>query len=839
MYYRNWAHSTLSRIRITEVLYELYTMMQEKQKITDEINNAEAQLAELDNERQQILDRLQDLRKQLSSLETSLLPAGQKSELSPSGKISLFRSLFKGREDVYPKMWLSKNGDRKGYMPACGNDGNYPLCGKRKFPRVKCAACNHQAYLPVNDEVIREHLQGKQTIGVYPLLPDDSCRFLAVDFDKATWQEDVAAFRETCGSLGLPIAIERSRSGNGAHAWFFFTEPVMASVARVMGCFLITETMSRRHQLSMESYDRLFPSQDTMPRGGFGNLIALPLQGEPRKLGNSVFVDKSLAPYLDQWAYLLSVKRLSPLEVQNIADKAVRRGDVIGLKLPSDHDDDQAPWERSPSGRLQEQRIKGKIPKKVTAVLAQRIFVEKKSLPSELLNRIKRLAAFQNPEFYKKQKMRLSTHNTPRVIACFEETSKYIALPRGCCDALEELLKKHGTVLKVDDKRQSGAAMEFTFHGSLTDIQQQAVTELVSHDIGIFVAPPGFGKTVVGAWMAAARNCSTLVLVHRKPLLDQWVTQLSTFLGLPKKSIGTIGSGKSRMTGIIDVAMMQSLVRKDEVADLVANYGQVIVDECHHLPAFSFERVLAEVKAQYVVGLTATPYRRDGHQPIIHLQCGPTRFALNRKQQEGNNAFSRRLILRETGFSLPSASGEATIQQIYARLTEDRQRNRLILDDIGKALAEGRSPILLTERRDHLEYLAVELRDSVKHLVVLQGGMGVKQRGKVMEYLASIPDEEERLILATGRYIGEGFDDARLDTLFLALPFSWRGMLVQYAGRLHRLHPGKEEVQVYDYVDSSVPMLAKMHEKRMKGFKSLRYEQVDEFGGNAHLRPCR
>jgi superfamily II DNA or RNA helicase len=359
----------------------------------------------------------------------------------------------------------------------------------------------------------------------------------------------------------------------------------------------------------------------------------------------------------------------------------------------------------------------------------------------------------------------------------------------------------------------------------LTDIQQQAVAELAAHDIGIFVAPPGSGKTVVGAWMTAVRNCSTLVLVHRKPLLDQWVAQLSSFLGLSKKEIGTIGSGKNKVTGILDVAMMQSLVRKDAVADLVANYGQVIVDECHHLPAFSFERVLAEAKAKYVVGLTATPYRRDGHQAIIHLQCGPTRFALNRKQQEGNDGFTRRLILRETGFSLPSEASEPTIQEIYAKLTEDRQRNGLILNDIRQALADGRSPLLLTERKDHLEYLASELKGAVQHLIVLQGGMGVKQRRKVIEQLTSIPDEEERLILATGRYIGEGFDDARLDTLFLALPFSWKGMLVQYAGRLHRLHPGKVEVQVYDYVDSEVPMLAKMHAKRMKGFKTLGYEQ--------------
>ncbi len=711
-------------------------------------------------------------------------------------------------------------------MPACANVGVYSLCGKRKTPRVRCSDCKHQSYLPVTDEVLKEHLQGKQTIGVYPLLPDDTCRFLAVDFDKATWQEDVAAFQETCTSLDLPVAIERSRSGNGAHAWFFFSEPVMAATARVVGCYLITETMSRRHQLSMESYDRLFPSQDTMPRGGFGNLIALPLQWEPRKKGNSIFVDETFSPYPDQWGYLTSLKRLSSQELQSIADKAVRKGQVIGLRLPSDHDEELAPWERSPSGRLPEQWIKGKLPKTITAVLAQKIFVEKISIPSELLNRIKRLAAFQNPEFYKKQKMRLSTHNTPRVITCFEELPEYVALPRGCRDALETLLNELGITLHLDDKRQAGVVTSFEFHGTLSNVQQQAVDKLMQHDIGIFVAPPGSGKTVVGAWMTAARNCSTLILVHRKPLLDQWVAQLARFLDLPPKSIGTIGSGKSKATGVLDVAMMQSLVRKDEVADLVATYGQIIVDECHHLPAFSFERVLAEVKARYVVGLTATPYRRDGHQPIIHMQCGPTRYSLDRKQQESRDAFTRRLILRETSFTVSDSDKETTIQEIYALLASDRERNRFILDDIRKALADGRSPILLTERKDHLELFAGELRDSVKHLVVLHGGMGVKQRRKIVEHLAAIPDDEERLILATGRYIGEGFDDARLDTLFLALPFSWKGMLVQYAGRLHRLRAGKEEVRVYNYVDGSVPMLAKMHEKRMKGFRTLGYEQA-------------
>ena len=537
----------------------------------------ETQLAQLDAERQALLETLHDLRQQVSAIDASSSPAPKLSSLSSDDKITLFRSLFKGREDVYPKLWVSKNGDRKGYMPACANDGVYSLCGKRKTPRVRCSDCKHQSYLPVTDEVLKEHLQGKQTIGVYPLLPDDTCRFLAVDFDKATWQEDVAAFQETCTSLDLPVAIERSRSGNGAHAWFFFSEPVMAATARVVGCYLITETMSRRHQLSMESYDRLFPSQDTMPRGGFGNLIALPLQWEPRKKGNSIFVDETFSPYPDQWGYLTSLKRLSSQELQSIADKAVRKGQVIGLRLPSDHDEELAPWERSPSGRLPEQWIKGKLPKTITAVLAQKIFVEKISIPSELLNRIKRLAAFQNPEFYKKQKMRLSTHNTPRVITCFEELPEYVALPRGCRDALETLLNELGITLHLDDKRQAGVVTSFEFHGTLSNVQQQAVDKLMQHDIGIFVAPPGSGKTVVGAWMTAARNCSTLILVHRKPLLDQWVAQLARFLDLPPKSIGTIGSGKSKATGVLDVAMMQSLVRKDEVADLVATDRKSVV----------------------------------------------------------------------------------------------------------------------------------------------------------------------------------------------------------------------------------------------------------------------
>jgi superfamily II DNA or RNA helicase len=457
----------------------------------------------------------------------------------------------------------------------------------------------------------------------------------------------------------------------------------------------------------------------------------------------------------------------------------------------------------------------------VRAVLAQKLFVDKATLPSPLINEIKRLAAFQNPEFYKKQQMRLSTMTTPRVITCAEDLPQFVGLPRGCRSELEALLREHGTALEVEDQRIGGEPLGFQFQGKLTSVQQAAVEALCSHDIGVFVAPPGVGKTVVGTYLVAARGCSTLILVHRKPLLDQWLAQLSLFLGLEPKQIGQIGAGKKTGNGRLDVAMIQSLVRKDEVEDIVAHYGQVIVDECHHLSASSYERVIGEAKARYVVGLTATPQRRDGHHPITAMQLGPVRFHVEPRSQAAQRPFAHTLIVRETGFKT-SSEAPASIQELYAALATDVRRNQLILDDVIQALEQGCSPILLTERKDHLEYFA-RLTKIVRHVVVLQGGMNAPARRGVKAQLASIPDTEERLILATGRYIGEGFDDARLDTLFLALPVSWKGTLIQYAGRLHRLHPTKQEVRIFDYVDRGVPMLLRMFEKRLRGYRGIGY----------------
>lgn len=521
--------------------------------------------------------------------------------------------------------------------------------------------------------------------------------------------------------------------------------------------------------------------------------------------------------------------RISVGQVESIANEATQSGLVIGVRHPEQAaDDDTRPWMRPPSGRRTFPKIIEPLPTEVRAIQAQRIFVEKAGLPSPLLNQIKRLAAFSNPEFYKKQSMRLSTALTPRVIACAEDFGHHIALPRGCLRPLEDVLSGHGVRLALDDQRVNGDPVELAFHGELTPIQKQASEALRAHDTGVFVAPPGIGKTVLGTYMIARRMRSTLVLVHRRPLLDQWVAQISMFLGLQTREIGRIGGGASKPTGRIDVAMIQSLVRRDSVDDLVARYGHVIVDECHHVPAVSFERVLAEIKARYVLGLTATPQRRDGHQPILEMQLGPVRFGVATKGLAAAQPFEHQLVVRETDFRLPSDKKDPAIQEIYRLLSLNDARNRLIVNDVLAAMRDGRSPILLTERRDHLDLLAARLRDEVPRLIVLRGGMGAKDRKAIAAQLDAAETGEPTLVLATGRYIGEGFDSARLDTLFLAMPISWKGTLVQYSGRLHRLHPEKREVRIYDYVDSRVGVLARMFEKRIQAYCAIGYARPDD-----------
>ncbi len=733
-------------------------------------------------------------------------------QLSTTDKVALFRRLFRGRGDVYALRWESADKARSGYLPACGNEWKTGICHK---PRVKCGVCNQSLLLKVSDRVIYDHLAGTHTVGVYPLLGDDCCNFLAADFDKSGWREDVQAFMQSCRELKIPAALEISRSGNGAHVWIFFSAPVPASEARLLGAALISHTCERTRQLSLSSYDRFFPSQDTMPKGGFGNLIALPLQKQPREQRRSLFVDEAFEPYPDQWAFLASCHTLAPKELENAILRASGGRHPLDVAFAAEEDDSK-PWRRPAPVP---DRIPGPLPESLTLVLANQIFITRNDLPQPLVNHLIRLAAFQNPEFYKAQAMRLPVWDKPRIIGCAENFQQHIGLPRGCLDSLMNLLEQNRIQARIQDERVSGCRITAKFTGTLRKDQKSAVREMLKHDTGVLSAPTAFGKTVTAAAIIARRKVSTLVLVHRTELQRQWQERLSSYLDIPKDGLGLIGGGKKKPSAIIDIAVMQSLSRWDGLAELLDGYGQIIIDECHHLSAFSFEAILKQAKARYVMGLTATPIRRDGHHPIIFMQCGPIRCTAARPETT-----PKQLEVWPRYRRAPEIPPDCAIQEVFRILTNDTERNRRIAADVLSAYQEGRKILLLTERTEHLVLLREALGDEFNHCFVLHGRLSRKQRNAVLAELADLDESAPRVILATGRLIGEGYDHPALDTLMLAMPISWKGTLQQYAGRLHREHAGKWDVRVYDYVDTDQPQLSRMWKKRQRGYRAMGYQ---------------
>lgn len=655
-------------------------------------------------------------------------------------------------------------------------------------------------------------------MGVYPLLADDTCHLLAIDLDGHAWREDVTAIREACGEIDVQLAVERSRSGQGAHVWFFFSEAVSAASARRFGLMLLTDAMSRSPTLAMDSYDRLFPSQDVLPKGGFGNLIALPLQRGARRAGNTLFLDEQLEPYPDQWDYLDSLPLIEPQQLDDLNADGERDSWILaGGEEPADG----APWR--PTRPLADRLAATTLPEAVHATQAQRLYVKRGNLPPPLFDALRRLACFSNPRFFELQGMRFSTSRTPRVISCFEEVGDFLVLPRGCRESLEELLDGLGVKPEFDDERSEGTDLDARFIGELDPPQAKAAADMLEHDLGVLCAPPGSGKTVIATEMIAARARSTLVLVHRKPLLEQWKERLSQFLDIDSEAIGTIGGGRKKPTGLLDVAMIQSLARRDALEELLADYGHVVVDECHHVPAVTTERVLQAAPARYVTGLTATLRRRDGHHPIVAMQCGPVRHTIAQGTTD-KHALQLRVVRRDTDFDPSVLPTDASIQEVFGALADDEERTRLIADEALELIGQGRSPIVLTERREHLEKLQEHLVDRAPALVALHGEMSAVANRAATERLAAMPKGEPCLVLATGRYVGEGFDEPRLDTLLLGMPIAWKGTVVQYAGRLHRAFPGKHDALVFDYVDAELPVLRRMFAKRLRAYRSLGYE---------------
>jgi superfamily II DNA or RNA helicase len=709
---------------------------------------------------------------------------------SPADKIGLFRSLFAGRDDVYAVRWENDRTRKSGWSPAVvGGWAN------SKRP--------DREYEPFTDAVIERHLAGDVSAGLYPLLRNDRCRLLACDFDGGSWALDALAYLDACQQAGLPAVLERSRSGDGGHVWVFFSGPVPAADARKVGAAMLRRAMASRVEIDLSSYDRLFPSQDVMPKGSFGNLIALPLQGGCRKRGTTVFLDPTtLDPYEDQWAFLSTVPLASPEALTAIAESV--RPLAVGTEAVD--------WEQA--------RDQHPAPPVVHATLAGMLSIERIGLPAWLIAQLKHIASLHNPKFYENERLRLSNHATPRLIRCYVEELDRLGLPRGLLDAARHVIESAGSSFELDDQRNAPATIEVSPTITLSPHQQAAVDSLIGYDHAVLVAPTGAGKTVMACAVIAAHRVPTLILVDRTPLVEQWKSRLMEHLGLGRRQIGRVAS-TAKSSGIVDIATLQAVARRPDASGLFDGYGLVIVDECHHLPARSFEIAVRDARCRRWLGLTATPYRRDGLEAIITMQCGPVRHEIALGDTAAA-ALTRRLFVHDTQST--AGTGEiVAIQDVFRALVEDQVRTRQIAADVTAAVREGRNVLLLTQWTDHLDALAAELSQRGMGPLILRGGLGKKARAAVIDQLNADPAPTGQLLLATGSYLGEGFDSPSLDTLFLAFPLAFKGRVVQYIGRILRTNDIKTDVEVHDYVDPG-PVFRKMHSKRVATYTTLGFD---------------
>ncbi|MEZ5085909.1 MAG: DEAD/DEAH box helicase family protein [Tessaracoccus sp.] len=720
-------------------------------------------------------------------------------------KLALYADRFAARRDVYAVRWENARSGKKGWSPAV--PGGWWNRGR-----------GGTTYLQLTAKVLEQHLRADDKenlfIGLYPLFEDNTCRFLAADFDGPAAMLDALAYIKSAHSRGVPTALELSQSGRGAHVWTLFSGPVPAATARAIGTGLVHEAMTLRGSMDLRSYDRLFPNQDVMPDGGFGNLIAAPLQGQRRLDGLTVFLDlATLEPYPDQWQYLSTLDRMTPAEAERMA----RSGKPpIGSGVER--------LERSAASA-----IHPPLSAKIDATLGAGLSIDMTQLSPAALSTLKHAASMANPKFYELQRLRKWTGDTPRFIRGYDLTlDEQIVLPRGLRHRISDLLGRAGTRLEIADERIAGQEINVTLTAQLDERQSSAVGGLLAHDDGILVAPPGSGKTVMACAMIAERGTSTLILVDRKALAEQWRDRIQQFL---RVKAGQLGGGRKKLTGVVDVAMLPSLARRDDIAALTNGYGQIIVDECHHLGAAAYDHSVKPVAAHYWLGLTATPARRDGLGEVVTWQLGPVRHTFGAEPPHGTlldgpGARGRVhcvLHLHETSFAFGEVdlTEPGAIAEVHRVLVEDSERNAQLVDDIDAAVRRGRNCLVLARRINHVERLIEALVDRGREPLVLRGGMPAKERRAIVEKLSEARAGSGVLVIGTTPFVGEGFDAPALDTLFLAGPISFDGLLTQCAGRIVRSSPGKSLAEVHDYHDIATPILANSLQRRMPGYRKL------------------
>ena len=728
---------------------------------------------------QDLYNKLNHLESQKQNIENEILQTKKLIEqLSPytkSQKIALFKSLFIGREDVFATYWVNKEGTKKGYSPAA-----YTFRGSD--------------YIPVSDDIIQRHLEGKIRLGTYAVVNQTMAKFLVIDLDKQSFIDDARAINKICNELHLKPLFEISKSGNGIHIWFFFETLMRASDARKLGDILITKAMDISDGIDMASYDRMFPNQDFVAPDALGNLVAIPLHFGSRTENRTVFIDiDTMKSYDDQWDILKTAKKLSSYELNIII-----RENIISNGID---EESLMPWEIKRKAPL-------KFPKTTKAVLFDALYVEKLELSKSLLHTLQRLASFANPEFFIKQNLRFSTFNTPRVITLYDMNERYIILPRGLTAKITDLFKKYNATLLIADKRILKKIDKQNFNLELRDEQKTAFNKIIKQDYSLLIAPPGFGKTAIASAIIAKRRVNTLILIHKTTLLDQWAERLSEYFEMDVKELGKLGKGKKKLTSKVDIATLQSLKNRPE---LIEEYSQIIIDEVHHIPAVSFKVPLKRFKGKYVVGLSATPKRKDGMHPIMFMQCGE--IAYEEKQQVEK---THELVTIKTEFE----ALQDNFALILNELVEDFGRNNLIIAEIEKI--KDRNVLVLSDRIEHLNILYHLLKAKNIASVLLHGGMPVKVQKQALE-----ESQTANVILSTSSYIGEGIDFSHLDTIVLTMPVSFSGRIVQYLGRIGRRG---QKCLAIDFVDELTPMLRSSFTKRSKGYKQMGYREFKTSG---------